>query len=404
MISRRGYAPAALFSTGADPARRRAARRLPERRADERAAGGPGAAAGRWSSGWARRAVRRRGGGGWSPAMPASTLPDGSQVATGRGGRLIVARAGTHISAGPASRFSLPDAAPDAPLGAAGRLAALPRDRGGAGQARGGDAVSRDRGRRARSSTSPSAPTATEVVGRARQGADRDAGRAAPDRARRRPVGLCGRRGRRRAGLPAHAGRAAGAGRADRPARHAPATGRARRPPAASVPRTDYAGSRASSSGAAASAAAVPLAKAEIATSAQGRPAPPALAARQPQPPRPMARPSPARARSSRRRWSSARLAAARIMPPLSEARAARSNVRSAGDGVSEDPLRSAFDRLSEGMLDGVPAASSAERFGRRCAPRFLRARGGCQPGRAAPRAGGRCPLRRAADGCSSRC
>jgi len=47
---------------------------------------------------------------GWSPAMPASTLPSGSQVATGAGGRVILARAGDHISVGPTSRLSLPAA------------------------------------------------------------------------------------------------------------------------------------------------------------------------------------------------------------------------------------------------------------------------------------------------------
>ena len=45
---------------------------------------------------------------GWSPAIPAATLPGGSQVATGTGGRVILARNDSHLSAGPASRFSLP--------------------------------------------------------------------------------------------------------------------------------------------------------------------------------------------------------------------------------------------------------------------------------------------------------
>ncbi len=54
--------------------------------------------------------------GGWAPALPAATLPAGSQVATGAGGRVILARAGDHISAGPTSRFSLPPAAPGGSL------------------------------------------------------------------------------------------------------------------------------------------------------------------------------------------------------------------------------------------------------------------------------------------------
>src|SRR5688500_9017951 len=46
-------------------------------------------------------------GGIWTPALPSGRLPPGSEVTTGRGGRLIAARAGTHISVGPDSRFSL---------------------------------------------------------------------------------------------------------------------------------------------------------------------------------------------------------------------------------------------------------------------------------------------------------
>ena len=53
---------------------------------------------------------------GWAPALPAATLPAGSQVATGAGGRVILARDGDHISAGPTSRFSLPPAAPGGSL------------------------------------------------------------------------------------------------------------------------------------------------------------------------------------------------------------------------------------------------------------------------------------------------
>ena len=53
---------------------------------------------------------------GWSPAIPAATLPGGSQVATGTGGRVILARNDNHVSAGPASRFSLPPGGAEAVL------------------------------------------------------------------------------------------------------------------------------------------------------------------------------------------------------------------------------------------------------------------------------------------------
>jgi hypothetical protein len=56
------------------------------------------------------------GASGWSPAVPATTLPSGSQVVTGTGGRVILARTGDHLSAGPASRFSLPPLGPGAIL------------------------------------------------------------------------------------------------------------------------------------------------------------------------------------------------------------------------------------------------------------------------------------------------
>ncbi|HSA82826.1 MAG TPA: FecR domain-containing protein, partial [Geminicoccaceae bacterium] len=71
------------------------------------------------------------GASGWSPAIPATTLPSGSEVATGTGGRVILARNGDHVSAGPASRFSLPLAGPGAILeqragGLRYRIAAAP--------------------------------------------------------------------------------------------------------------------------------------------------------------------------------------------------------------------------------------------------------------------------------------
>ena len=52
----------------------------------------------------------------WAAALPATALPDGSRVVTGTGGRLILARAKDHVSAGPGSRFSLPGAGPGAGL------------------------------------------------------------------------------------------------------------------------------------------------------------------------------------------------------------------------------------------------------------------------------------------------
>jgi hypothetical protein len=56
------------------------------------------------------------GASGWSPAIPATALPSGSEVVTGAGGRVILAQKGDHVSAGPASRFSLPPAGPGAIL------------------------------------------------------------------------------------------------------------------------------------------------------------------------------------------------------------------------------------------------------------------------------------------------
>ncbi len=50
------------------------------------------------------------GAGSWAAALSATALPDGSRVVTGAGSRLILARATDHVSAGPGSRFSLPDA------------------------------------------------------------------------------------------------------------------------------------------------------------------------------------------------------------------------------------------------------------------------------------------------------
>jgi hypothetical protein len=45
---------------------------------------------------------------GWLAAITGRPIVDGSQVETGRGGRLILAMPGRHISVGPGSRFALP--------------------------------------------------------------------------------------------------------------------------------------------------------------------------------------------------------------------------------------------------------------------------------------------------------
>jgi FecR protein len=49
------------------------------------------------------------GAAAWVSATVGETLADGSEVSTGRGGRLIVDAPGRHISVGPDSRFVLPD-------------------------------------------------------------------------------------------------------------------------------------------------------------------------------------------------------------------------------------------------------------------------------------------------------
>jgi hypothetical protein len=49
------------------------------------------------------------GAAAWISATVGETLADGSEISTGRGGRLIVDAPGRHISVGPDSRFVLPD-------------------------------------------------------------------------------------------------------------------------------------------------------------------------------------------------------------------------------------------------------------------------------------------------------
>jgi hypothetical protein len=52
----------------------------------------------------------------WTPAIAGSLVPAASQVTTGKGGRVILARAGSQISAAPGSEFTLPAAGPAARL------------------------------------------------------------------------------------------------------------------------------------------------------------------------------------------------------------------------------------------------------------------------------------------------
>jgi hypothetical protein len=56
------------------------------------------------------------GAAAWVSATVGETLADGSEVSTGRGGRLIVHAPGRHLSVGPDSRFVLPDPEREDPL------------------------------------------------------------------------------------------------------------------------------------------------------------------------------------------------------------------------------------------------------------------------------------------------
>ena len=286
-------------------------------------------------------------GGGWSPAMPGSSLADGSRVATGAGGRLMVARPGQHISAGPASRFTLPNAAPGAPLD---QRAGWLRYR--VAEATPGLLVVTPFLEIEVASTVfdvTVSTTATEVSvehGRVRI--------ATPDGLRQIELD---------AGQSAYAGGAPGDSLGFRrtaaapleqvaaivlPAMHPrPAMHEGRSAPAAW--RADYAGSRASSSGAAASAAAVPMARAEMAASAAASP---------------RARPQPSRAAGPAMPGEGAVDAGpaaersaegARIVPPLSEAARRAVARQEAVDQAAEELPPSAFDRLSEGMVDRLP-------------------------------------------------
>jgi len=59
---------------------------------------------------------RAPGHGAWSPLEPAARLPDGSRVATGRGGRVILDQGAAQLVAGPASRLTLFGEAPGGDL------------------------------------------------------------------------------------------------------------------------------------------------------------------------------------------------------------------------------------------------------------------------------------------------
>ena len=291
-------------------------------------------------------------GGGWSPAMPASTLAAGSRVATGTGGRLIVARPGQHISAGPASRFTLPDAAPGAALQqAAGWL---------------------------RYRVTEAAPGALKVVtpfldiavastvfdvtvSAAATEVSVEHGRvriATPDGLRQIELD---------AGQSAYAGGAQGEPLAFRRAAGAPLEQvaaivlpamhpRAGMHEGRSVPAALRADSQASTSGAASSEAAVPIAKAQIATRAAAEPPQPGAAARAGTPPQ--RADHPVRTGESAARPTAPRSAGgARFVPPLSEAARHALARQDASEQTAEKLPPSAFDRLSEGMVEGVPAA-----------------------------------------------
>jgi FecR protein len=298
-------------------------------------------------------------GGGWSPAMPASTLEDGSRVATGAGGRLIVARPGQHISAGPASRFTLPDAAPGAPLDQqAGWLRYRVAEATPGGLLVMTPFLEIEVARTVFDVTVST--TATEVS--VEQGRVRI---ATPDGRRQIELG---------AGQSAYAGGAQGDALAFRrtadapleqvativlPAMHPhPGMHEGRSVPAAW--RAGYAHGRASTSGTAVSEATVPIAKAEIASRAAAMPPQPQpVAAPRARPPEPVRADRPAATGESaiHSRPAVERSAGgARSLPPPSEAARRALTRQEAGDEAPEKLPPSAFDRLSEGMVQGVPA------------------------------------------------
>jgi hypothetical protein len=300
-------------------------------------------------------------GGGWSPAMPASTLEGGSRIATGPGGRLIVARPGQHISAGPASRFTLPDATPGAPL------------EQGAGWLR--YRIAEPNPRRLVVLTPflevevastvfdvTVSTTATEVS--VEQGRVRI---ATPDGLREIELG---------AGQSAYSGGASGAALAFRRTAAAPLEPVEAIVLLAMHPRpemregrplpldrgTHYAGSRASTSGAASSVAVVPMAKAEIANRLAATPAQPVAApgVAPPQPSR-AGSPAPPDAGAIPVRPTGERLAEdGRVVPPLSEAPRRAVVPQEPGEEASEALPPTAFDRLSEGMVNGLPGVLRA--------------------------------------------
>ena len=316
---------------------------------------GPAAPAGGW------QVVERLGearyqaaaGGGWSPAMPASTLADGSRVATGAGGRLIVARPGQHISAGPASQFTLPVAAPAGPLE---QRAGWLRYRVADGPAGGLRVVTPYLAIEVFGTVFDVTVSATATEVSVQHGRVKI---ATPDGQRQIELG---------AGQSAYAGGVRGESLAFRrtagapleqvevivlPAMHPrPGVHEGRAVPAAW--RADHAGSRASTSGAAASEAAVPIAKARIAASAAAPPAPPVAAGPAP-PPRAPGPAMPGDGASHARPPLGRSAAGARVMPPLSEAARGALARREARGRAAEALPPTAFDRLSEGMVDGLP-------------------------------------------------
>jgi FecR protein len=306
----------------------------------------------------------RAASGDWSPTLPAIRLPDGSLVTTGAGGRLILARPGEHLTAGPASRFALPDAAPGAPLQQrAGRLRyrvagppagelrlATPAVEIEAAQAVFDVTVGTD---------------ATEVAvqeGRLRLGtADglrqielgpgQSAYAASGESLAFRRTASAPLESVEALVLPAMQPQAeARESRAETPAR-----------------ATEYAGSQASTSGSAASSAAVPIGRAAVTliaatgavTSEAPRYAPEAV------------RPAPPAPRTTVKAITGAPLVGPGPAPVAENGRDALASPEAAGsavarqepgDRVPEDPQPGPFDRLSEGMVNGVPGAAMERR------------------------------------------
>jgi hypothetical protein len=118
---------------------------------------------------------------------------------------------------------------------------------------------------------------------------------------------------------------------------------------------TDLAGSRASSSGAAASEAVVPITKAAFATRTAATPLRAAAPHARPQPAH-AARPAmPAGGAVAVRPAIQPRAGEGRVVPPPSEAARGAIARQEGGEERSEAPPPTAFDRLSDGMVNGLP-------------------------------------------------